>query len=259
MSCVLRATYPDIVRPSISAVERRDLARSLVTDFAGHCRLDAALLFGSSARGDAQRNSDLDLLLVLNSDAELARLRACMRERRRSGDLRFVSIAAHSWRSLEVLREEDWSFAHHLASEGLPLLDVHDTLISRLAPQRPPDAMIRAELTSRCRELKRYDDLSRFAGDYFFPLLNIYVASKQLIMLANILSGVSEFRRRPAFAVAQGLFPQHADAVAHLLSLAPLYDIGAGRGVKSVPPSVADEHFVATSLQAVREFVDGVV
>jgi predicted nucleotidyltransferase len=240
------------------AIERREVAGALVANLASRPGLDAALLFGSSARGDAQQSSDLDLLLILSDSTELARMHTGLKARRRNGELRFVSIAAHTWDSLAVLRAEDWSFSHHLASEGLPLMDTHGSLLSRLTPSRPSDAAIRREMISRCRDLERYDDLTRFTGDFFLPLLNIYIVSKQLIILANIHAGISEFRRQRAFDVAQDLFPQNAEAVAHLQSLSPVYDLSTARTPTMLPPSLTDKSLVAASLQAIREFVAGV-
>ncbi len=115
------------------------------------------------------------------------------------------------------------------------------------------------EIRVRASTLTQYDDLDRFSGDYFFPLLNVYVVAKQLMILADARAGVTEFRRDPAFFTARDLYPAASDAVSHLQSLGPLYRRRTGRSKHPGDCSLDDKGVVRTSLDAVRHFVRTVV
>jgi hypothetical protein len=113
-------------------------------------------------------------------------------------------------------------------------------------------------MRTRLATLDRYGDLSRFSGDYFFPLLSIYVVSKQLVMLACLSKGHQEFRRSSAFSAAQQLFPPCADAVAHLHSLEPYYQARTGSKRADIALACNDRSLVAESCEAIRYLVQEV-
>lgn len=243
------------VGPTEHAARHRDRAKRLVAGLLPETPIDAALLFGSSARGDAQSTSDVDLLLVFRDRQALSGLRQELGRRRRSGELRQFSIVGHTWSTLDELGRDDWSFARHLRDEGIVLQGERELLLNRLSRPRPTKGAISDEMRTRLATLDRYGDLTRFSGDYFFPLLSIYVVSKQLIMLACLSVGHQEFRRSSAFSAAQQLFPRCDDAVAHLQSLEPYYRASNGsKGADTALPC-NDRSLVKVSCEAVRQLV----
>jgi hypothetical protein len=228
----------------------------MVNSVLPHDILQAALLFGSSARGDAREDSDTDLLLVVRDEPALLPLRELLRDARRGGQVTRLSIASHTWSSLKDLGHDDWSFVEHLLHEGIVLFDPHEQLLSSLSRKRPSSPAISREIRTRSAGLSRYEDLSRFSGDYFFPLLGIYGVAKQIAILATAQAGVPEFRRGPAFLLACELHPRCGDALAHLQSLSCLYRPNSELSHCSHRPPLDDVGFVGASLDAVGALVD---
>lgn len=87
-----------------------------------HCHPRQVLLFGSRARGEARADSDFDLAVVVNGDADSWRLAADLRGElaglAASFDILVVSAAA--WRKWSVVPV---AFEHRIAQEGRVLLD----------------------------------------------------------------------------------------------------------------------------------------
>jgi predicted nucleotidyltransferase len=100
----------------------------------GAAREDATgvVLYGSHARGDAGRHSDVDLLEVVPSHPGA----------RQIGD---ISLVAYDYSQLEAMVERRGLFAWHVATEGIILRDEGDRLSSLLRRHPGPDT----ELTRR--------------------------------------------------------------------------------------------------------------
>jgi predicted nucleotidyltransferase len=86
--------------------------------------LAAAWLFGSAARGDGDRSSDIDLLLVAEADtgdpawgSNVARLADHVHEW--TGNL--VQITEHTWRSFEQLVRDGNVLVSAIRDDGVPL------------------------------------------------------------------------------------------------------------------------------------------
>jgi predicted nucleotidyltransferase len=187
------------------------------------------VVFGSTARGDATHESDLDLLIISGEATRLDSIRRLCKDVR----VPRVSLLTHTWSSFERLRYEDWLFIKHLSEEALPLLDALGDFSRRCQINFPGDRAVIAEIRRHSRGIAQLTDLDRYGGDFLFPLANAYALTKRIAMLANSRAGVRIYHRDRALTACEELFPAAADDLRELRQLAPFY--ARTRGVHSSP------------------------
>lgn len=88
---------------------RKDVIHQVVTEYslAAHeiygAKLYAVILYGSCARGDFDEESDIDLLVLLNADAEeVPALRKKMRSTANRLDLKYDCVISATFQSRQV-------------------------------------------------------------------------------------------------------------------------------------------------------------
>src|SRR5437016_409982 len=100
-----------------------------------HDSIDAAVLYGSVARGDVENHSDVDLLLVCQNQRKLPVIESIQRE---LGSLfERLSVAVYSHRELNFLNSVRSLFLLHLSREGVVLNDQSGFLTGLLADFEP--------------------------------------------------------------------------------------------------------------------------
>jgi predicted nucleotidyltransferase len=85
------------------------------------------MLFGSKARGDYHKGSDIDLLLVLrHKNREInEKLSEVEWEILEKYNFQFyVSVVAYSWKEFEEFNRLETSFSQNIAREGIPIWDI---------------------------------------------------------------------------------------------------------------------------------------
>jgi Nucleotidyltransferase domain len=164
--------------------------------------VEAVLLFGSVARGDAGNASDIDLLVVTKNPVK--------RQDLASEIPADASPIFHTWDSLQRAREMDWSFFVHLREEGVPVEDREGRLGQALVEVKPPSPQAaRASLEQGLAYLKTFEKLDRFGSSYRFALARIYVLAKRTCMEDNTTRNVVAFSRKSAFAA----FGEHHESI----------------------------------------------
>lgn len=116
--------------------QRARLVERLTTELSGWDDLAGAWLFGSAARGDGDRHSDIDLLLVsagsLDRQAWAGRVGLLAdRVRRWTGNQ--VQIVEHTRRTFSALVRDDNPLVDALRSDGIPLTPKTRQLLRRVA------------------------------------------------------------------------------------------------------------------------------
>jgi hypothetical protein len=84
-------------------------------------------LFGSKARGDYHKGSDIDLLLVLrHKNREInEKLSEVEWEILEKYNFQFyISVVAYSWKEFEEFNRLETSFSQNIAREGIPIWDI---------------------------------------------------------------------------------------------------------------------------------------
>jgi predicted nucleotidyltransferase len=180
--------------------------------------LDALLLYGSVARGDARADSDIDLLLLgPDCGQTIAALRtwiATVDPERRAG------LAFHTRESFAELIHDGSRFLVHLRREGEVLIDRTGQLEGFLrAPWEP--VSVDEEIAIELARLANYDRPELFGGRFLFPLAHVFTIGKAVVMARLADDGIFEFNRRRAFFAFERRFPAVARDVRVVAALEP--------------------------------------
>jgi len=209
--------------------------------------VEAILLFGSVARGDASDSSDVDLLVITHH-----------RYRRSLAPVAFVpgiSPVFHTWESLATARREDWSFLVHLREEGEVLRRRNDRIereLDNISPPATPE--VRASLEADLQYLRRYDDLRRFGDSFKFPLSRLFTLAKRVCMQDNTSAGAIAFDRESAFATFADRHPSLQRDVDRIAELWPFAARTQGRRPQ-LPPGLESADGLRASASSVSRIV----
>jgi predicted nucleotidyltransferase len=196
----------------------------------------AVILFGSSARGDATEDSDLDLLVISTHPDANEAARAISKQVRSVK----VSLLTHTWRSFGRLGDEDWLFVRHLSKEAIALWDPHREFARYCEVPYPGAQAVADEIRRHSRAMAHLSDIERYGTDFLFPLANTYALAKRVAMLANARRDVHIFDRDRAILACAELYPVAARDLRTLRGLAPFYALT--RGVRSMQTPFSSEH-----------------
>lgn len=212
--------------------DAKDLTALLVKVFPA---IEAVLLFGSVARGDANPWSDIDLL-VTSSDPKLsvADLRKVISERN------LASLTYYPTASFETLYRRRPSFIAHLKKEGVVLFDPAGVLNRMLDGPIITRADLAEEIKICRAKLAPYRYPKRYNNNFLFCLSHLYSIGKGVIMLGLVSCGVLEFNRDAAFERFATLNPNLAEQVATVARLRPFYRLVSGRKPEPLPFSYHD-------------------
>lgn len=197
--------------------------------------IEAVLLFGSVARGDANPWSDIDLLIT-SSDPKLtvAELRKVISERNH------VSLIHYRTPSFATSCQRYRVFTAHLKKEGVVLFDPDDVLSKMLDSHAITKADVAEEIKLHHAKLAPYRHPKRYNNNFLFCLSHLYSIGKGVIMLGLASRGVLEFNRDAAFERFTTLNPDLAERVATVAQLRPFYRLVSGRNPEPLPFSYHD-------------------
>ncbi len=188
--------------------------------------IEAILLFGSVARGDAGADSDIDLIAITRAPLRRQQLTPFYGQAP-------VSLVCHTWESLRRGREDDWSFFVHLREEGEVLYESAPRVRRELEGVRtPPAAELRDSVRAELSCLEEYDDLTRFGAGYLFPFARTYRIARFTCMLDNTAAGYVAFRREDAFELFAKRHADVADDVSAVWKLWPFQARVQGRRLR---------------------------
>lgn len=148
-------------------------------------------LYGSSARGDRDQLSDVDLLVIGEGEVDLGGLGLPSRER--------ISASRYGWEEIEQMASYGSLFLHHIRVEGQPILETREHRLRGLLYSLGPYARAERELTSFSMVL---DDVERsLEGDYSVPfeLSVVATALRHATILGCYLAGEPNFGHASAF------------------------------------------------------------
>ncbi len=197
--------------------------------------IEAVLLCGSVARGDANPWSDIDLL-VISSDPNLTAtaFREVISERSQ------VSLIYYQTSSFVTSCQRHPLFTAHLKIEGMVLFDPAGILNKILDTSTVTQEDIAVEIKQYRKKLAPYRHPKRYNNNFLFCLSHLYSIGKGVIMLGLASHGVFEFNRDTAFERFVTLNPDLSKRVATIAELRPFYCLVNGRKRETLPFSYHD-------------------
>jgi uncharacterized protein len=237
----------------VSADARR-LAFDLAAQLADRPDVEALALFGSVARGDYDRSSDIDMLVLADESLSPSKLHRVVREH--DAALRFAP-SVWTWTRLERRVEYGSLFLRHVHREGEVLLDPEGRLSSVLeAASRT--ISIERELSAVARRLRAYDDPLRFGTVFLFPLAHLYILAKRTAMIGVAAREQYEFRHTRVFNSFAELYPEAACEAQVAASLRPFYAQTKELPTGDMPSSSSDVSFFTCVTAAVNSMVGSI-
>lgn len=126
-----RLNREHIAAPAIMALAslRGELLNRMRTEIAHHPEVVAAWLFGSAARGDGTRDSDLDVLIVAGDDRDVASAAGDLATATQAWTGNPVQVVEHTLASFAALVAEGNPLVVALRTDGIELVDGSNRLL----------------------------------------------------------------------------------------------------------------------------------
>ena len=216
-----------------------DYGTSIASALARKTRgIDAAILYGSSARGQTVESSDIDLIVITGDrHRSWEALRRLVDGLPGVDRLQLQALTHQEMRDLFGLRPD---FAAHLVTEGIVLYDKRGFLgeLFRL-PIRRINSRDFDRLISRAERQAKFD---RFNGQLLFSLARLYAIGKAVVILSLVRNGEPEFDRHEAFEAFKTSNARLTRDVEQITRLEPFYlQVRRGSGGRlPFDPSSAD-------------------
>jgi predicted nucleotidyltransferase len=208
--------------------DAQEMANLLVKTFPG---IDAILLCGSVARGDANEWSDVDLV-VTSSDPNLTP--QLLQQTLSKPDQR-ISLIYYRTSVFRELYDGGALFIAHIKNEGTVLFDRLGILKMLLAQPFVPAVDVVEEIKAHRTKLAPYTDPRRFNNNFLFCLSHLYSIGKGVIMLGLVKRGELEFNRERAFRRFVKLNPDLARKTNKIAQLRPFYSLVTCRQPETLP------------------------
>lgn len=176
-------------------------------------------LLGSTARGEIQPGSDIDLLAVVDAPSHVDDVR---REALRALGPRKVQTKVLDEARLADILDGRSTFAVHVLREAVI---VHDEgqRFARLRAQHSPDAPVRADPAALRRRVELYDDLDWCQGLYLYCLADCYSTGRAASYVLLGQRGIFEFSAAKALARVADEWPNLRPAAERIARLRPFF------------------------------------
>lgn len=206
---------------------------SLLEDIEGAGVL-AIVVFGSVARGEADWQSDFDLLVVVED--QNARLRTAGIVREQDG-IKTVPLVLTSGTLVNGLSTRS-SFIAHLLDEGVSIFETKEwrELRVRLEAIVADTAFLDAEVRRRIKELQPFTHPEWFANSPVTAKAHVYGVARALVIARLLQLDIHEYSWRRVFDVYAEVFPDRRRDIEAVKALRPYYEVIRGRSGAVLPP-----------------------
>lgn len=215
----------------------------------------AVCVIGSSARGDFDAASDIDLLAVVDDRAAAARVRVRFP---RTVDERDVQLKLVTEAQLTRLFQRRSTFGVHVLREGVVVID-HFGAFAALRARHPPDAPVRDNREELLVRLELYDDLAWCQGLYLYCLADLYSIGRAAAFTVLGRRSRFEFSGTRAFDRLRREVPQLAAATQRVAELRPFFLVVERDSRQALPFPARDCHDAASAaVAACHTLVDAI-
>jgi hypothetical protein len=208
------------------------------------------MLFGSVARGDEGRQSDLDVLIVVGDDDQARTIRSHFADAASSA-IRPLVLSRRAMVEEVALRP---SFVSHLLDEGdiLQLSAEWIPLRQELAEAASDPDLLDREVKRRARAVESFASAERFSNSPITALSHVYSIASSLIIARLLQSGVREYSWQRAFDRYSELHPELRSEVEALKALRPFYEFARARPGARRPDRVVDTEELRNLVRSVE-------
>lgn len=196
-----------------------------------------AIIFGSTARGDSDSNSDLDVF-ILSEDIPFAEILKMKREVADALGCHPSGISVYRLGTALAMAQDGSAFVWHLKLEGEVLYSrdgAIEELLERITPYRDYQ---RDFLFYRSLLADIEDSLTRYAQPNAFDLSLLFSVCRNTCMRLTFYAGEPKFGRKSAFELAferfKTPFPVTEETYETLLGWKLWYERGVGHPRKDI-------------------------
>ena len=214
------------------AVEKRNLAKRAAEALRATDGIIGICVFGSVARGQANDDSDIDMLVLGDSpDIEPSSLYKLTPKSAREAGLSILYFTPD--RLANHLRQAS-VFSLHLRRDGWIIFDRGGRLAGIL--QEDPEPHPRQEILRQRKLLRSFRHTERFGGRFLFPLSHVYRIGRTVTYAQLVDRQVIEFDQGSAFALLATLMPSWSQEIKTIERLSPFYARTRSRYSEQDPP-----------------------
>lgn len=208
------------------------------------------MLFGSVARGDQDRQSDLDVLTVVADDDQARRVRSHFADAVSSAVAPLV-LSRRAMVEEVALRP---SFVSHLLDEGDVVQQSAEWIPLRhdLAEAASDPDLLDREVKRRARAIESFVSAERFSNSPITALSHVYAIARSLVIARLLQSGVREYSWQRAFDRYSELHPELRSEVEELKALRPFYEFARARPGAPRPDRVVDPEELRNIVRSVE-------
>jgi hypothetical protein len=216
----------------LTPVAQNAEALALRVSTLGSERPIVTMIFGSVGRGDDDRQSDLDVLVVVGDDDEARTLRSHVADG--SFNVRPLVLSRRAMVDEVALRP---SFVSHLLDEGRVVQQSPGWIPLReeLALAASDRELLSREIKRRARAIESFASPERFSNSPVTALSHVYAIARSLVIARLLQSGVHEYSWQRAFDRYSELHPELRSEIDALKALRPYYEFARARPGSSRP------------------------
>jgi hypothetical protein len=227
---------------------------------AADCQLVAAIVFGSLARGEHSRSSDVDVFVVLQPGIDPGAIRRRIRAAAAGTSIEATITPIFFTASALVAEARSRpSFAAHLRDEGVVVFETPAFAAVESGLGRASDLdhdAIETELAERTGVLDQLTDIERFNGEFVPALSQLYALSRSVVIVKLLQHGVPEYSWKRMFDVFADVRPDLRSDLRRLRALRPYYEHMHGRSELSDADQQVDPSYLEAAIDSVRAVAD---
>jgi predicted nucleotidyltransferase len=206
-----------------------DIENRVVRAAQAYFEANSVFVIGSTARGDCTTLSDMDVLVISRTRAEVA----SFHQQIAHFESRPVSIILYSPEDFQSLWGEGSLFIYHVLKEGCLHSDDGTFAAMVCRGEFTLKNCFREDIEEQLTRLQLYEDTSRFNDIYLHVLARLFSIYKNIVFFSLAERGTPEFNKHRAFDRFYWIYP-HARKMRPKMDYLHRFYLEAAKGVSFV-------------------------